>query len=72
MIKKEVRELCEEFVALGNGARWKEIEYELTHKWKFTPFNLLALFGKHPTIEFNDKNFSLVWEEERPDEGVKE
>lgn len=63
-IKKEVKDLCIEFMEVEIGSeRWKEIEYELTHKWKFTPFNLLALFGKHPTIEYNDENFSLVNEE---------
>ena len=60
-VKKEVKDLCVEFVKEEtNSKRWKEIEYELTHKWKFTPLNLLALWEKHPTIEYNDENFSLV------------
>ena len=64
-IKKEVKELCLEFIKEKvDTARWKELEYELEHRWRFTAFNILALFGNPPTIEYNDDNFSLVLEEE--------
>lgn len=60
-IKEEVKDLCLEFIKEKvNTPRWKEIEYELEYKWKFTAFNMLALFGNPPTIEYNDNNFSLV------------
>lgn len=60
-IKKEVKDLCLEYIKIGTSSkREEEIEYELIHKWKFTPFNLLALFQNPPIIEYNDENFSLV------------
>lgn len=60
-IKEEVKKLCVEFINEEIGSeRWKEIERELMHRWKFTPFNLLALFQNPPTIEYNDENFALV------------
>lgn len=63
-IKEEVRKLCIEFINEKIGSeRWDDIEHELRHKWKFTPFDLLALFQNLPTIEYNDDNFSLVNEE---------
>ncbi|MBA7564151.1 hypothetical protein ES708_05813 [subsurface metagenome] len=65
-VKKEVKELCLEFIKEKTGTtRWKELLRELEYKWKFTAFNLLALFGNPPTIEYNDDNFSLVLEEEK-------
>ena len=64
-VRKEVRELC---VKMRNAEidskKWKEASDELQRKWKFTPFNLLALYGSEPTIEYNDENFSLVMDEE--------
>ena len=63
-IKEEVKKLCFEFINEEiDSERWNNIERELRHKWKFTPFNLLALFYDPPTIEYNDENFSLVNEE---------
>ena len=64
-IKQEVKKLC---VQLRNALHGDETEFErieriLEQKYKFTPFNLLALFGNPPTIEYNDENFSLVTEE---------
>lgn len=62
-IKREVKKLCLEFIKEETGSeRWEEIENELTRKWRFTPFSLLALFSNPPTIEYNDENFSLVHE----------
>lgn len=63
-IKEDVKKICLGFIKEKVGtARWKELEYELKYKWKFTAFNILALFGNPPTIEYNDDNFSLVLEE---------
>ena len=65
-VKKEVKKTCLEFIKEKVGTtRWEELENELKHKWKFTAFNILALFGNPPTIEYNDDNFSLVLEEEK-------
>jgi len=50
---------------LAARKEWNEVKDELLKKWKFTPFNLLALHGKHPTIEYNNENISLVLEEEK-------
>ena len=62
-IKQEVKDLCIEFRRENiNSKRWKEIEYELIHKWKFTPYNLLSLWGNCPAIEYNDENKSYVIE----------
>ena len=65
-VRKEVRKLC---VKMRNAEidskEWNEAKDELIRKWKFTPFNLLALYGSKPTIEYNDENFSLVLEEAR-------
>ena len=64
-VKKEVKKICLEFIKEKVGTvRWKEIEYELKYKWRFTAFNILALFGNPPTMEYNDDDFSLVLEEE--------
>jgi len=64
-VRKEVRELC---LKMRNSEidseEWKEASDELQRKWKFTPFNLLALYGSHPTIEYNNENMVLVLEEE--------
>jgi hypothetical protein len=62
-IKKEVRELCLKFRNSKIGSKeWKELERILEQKYKFTPWNLLALYGNPPVIEYNDDNFSLVTE----------
>ena len=64
MIKQEVKELCLEFRNERVGSeRWEELKKELTRRWRFTPFNLLALFSRPPIIEYNDENFALVTEE---------
>lgn len=64
-IKKEVRELCVKMRNAEVGSKeWNEVKDELIRKWKFTPFNLLALYGSAPTIEYNDENLFLVLEEE--------
>jgi hypothetical protein len=63
-IKKEVRELCLKMVNNPVASKeWKEASETLQKKYKFTPFNLLALYGANSTIECNDANFSLVMEE---------
>jgi len=65
-IKAEVRELCVQFRREKIGSEeWNRLSDVLQKKWKFTPFNLLALFGKHPTIEYNEENTGLVLEEEK-------
>ena len=65
-IKEEVKKICLEFIKEKVGtAHWEKLKYELKYKWKFTAFNILALFGSPPTIEYNDDNFSLVLEEEK-------
>jgi hypothetical protein len=43
---------------------WEEAKEELIRKWRFTPFNLLALYEPEPTIEFNEENMFLIMEEE--------
>ena len=64
-IKKEVKDIFIEFEREKiYSKRWKEIEYELIHKWKFTPFNLLAFWGANPVIEYNEENFDLVIEDD--------
>jgi len=62
-VKKEVRELCAQFRNAEIGSKeWKEFRELLTKKWRFTPWNLLALFGATPIIEVNEDNYSLVCE----------
>lgn len=62
-VKEEVRKLCEEFRKEPIGTeRWHQLEDELKHNWKFSAWNLLALFQNPPAIEVNDENFSLVTE----------
>ena len=64
-IKKEVKQLCVKFCnAKIDSKEWNEASEELQRKWKFTPFNLLALVGSHPTIEYNNENMFLVCEKE--------
>jgi len=64
VIKKEVRELCVQLrnTLNADSDEFKRIEDILERKYKFTPWNLLALFGNSPTIEYNDDNFALVTE----------
>ena len=63
-IKQEVKELCLRFRnADTESEEFKKLQNLLENKYKFTPFNLLALFYNPPTIEYNDENFSLVTEE---------
>ena len=63
-IKKEVRELCLKMRNAEVGSEeWNEAKDELIRRWKFTPFNLLALYEAEPTIEFNDENMFLIIEE---------
>jgi len=65
-IKKEVKELCLQMLNNKvNSKEWVEASETLQRKYKFTPWNLLALYGSTPTIEYNDENFSLVLEEEK-------
>ena len=65
-IKQEVREICIKMVNAKVGSpEWTEASNLLQRKYRFTPFNLLALYGTPPTIEYNDDNFSLVTEEEK-------
>jgi len=64
-VKKEVRELCVQFVKAcrnGNIEEANRLERVLVGEWKFTPFNLLALFCNPRTIEYNDENMWLVLE----------
>jgi len=62
-VKKEVKELCLKMLNSKVGSKeWEEAKDELIKKWKFTPFNLLALYGTKPTIELNDENIHLVLE----------
>jgi len=62
-VKKEVKELCLKMLNSKVGSKeWEEAKDELINKWKFTSFNLLALYGTKPTIELNDENMHLVLE----------
>ena len=64
-VRKEIRELCVKFRnAEIDSQDWNKAKDELIKKWKFTPFNLLALYGSQPTIEYNDGNMALVLGEE--------
>jgi len=64
-IKQEVKDLCLKMRnSKTDSPEWKEASEILQRKYRFTPFNLLALYGTHPTIEYNDENFSLVMERE--------
>lgn len=64
-IKAEVKKICLEFMnEKVNTKRWKELAYELQHKWRFTAYNLLALFQNPPIIEYTDENKSLIFEKE--------
>jgi len=64
-VRKEVRKLC---VKMRNAEidskEWREASDELMRKWKFTPFNLLALYGSPPTIEYTSENMNLVLEDD--------
>lgn len=62
-VKQEVRDLCQQFRSLQVGCpEWNKIEDILKRQYKFTAFNLLALFENPSTIEYNDENFGLVME----------
>jgi len=65
VIKKEVRELCVQLrnTLNADSDEFKRIEDVLKRKYKFTAWNLLALFENPPTIEYNDDNSTLVTEE---------
>ena len=64
-VREEVRKLCLKMRnAEIDSKEWNEAKDELIRKWKFTPFNLLALYGSHPTIEYNPENIGLVLERE--------
>ena len=61
MIKQKVKDLCVELRKTEIGTeRWKEIKRQLLNKWKFTAFNLLALFQNPPTIEYSQENVDLI------------
>lgn len=63
-VKEEVKKLCVEFANAPKGSkRFLELEEILKRKYRFTAWNLLALFGANPTIEYNTGNFGLVTEE---------
>ena len=63
-VKREVRELCLKLRNAKVGSEeWLKAKDELIKKWKFTPFNLLALYRNPPVIEVNDENMFLVMEE---------
>ena len=63
-VKKEVRELCAKFRnAKIDSKEWHELKTILEKTYRFTPFNLLALYQHPPVIEYNDENFGLVLEE---------
>ena len=65
MIKKEVRQLCYNLIQSHKNKendKFKEIENILQTKYKFTTYQLLALFGNPPVIEYGDNNFSCVME----------
>ena len=65
-IKKEVKELCLKMLNSTVGSEeWRKAKDELIKKWKFTPFNLLALYESEPVIEFNDDNLFLIIESEQ-------
>jgi len=65
-VRKEVRELCLKMCNNKIGSKeWNEASEELIRKWKFTPYNLLALVGPHPTIECNNENMALIREVEK-------
>jgi len=64
-IKQEVKELCLRLRQTDTKTKeFKELQSILETKYKFTPFNLLALFYNPPTIEYNEENVFLVTEEE--------
>jgi len=65
-IRKEVKELCcklRNTDSKTNPQEFKRLQDILTGKWKFTPWNLLALWENPPTIEYNDDNFGLIMAE---------
>ena len=63
-IKQEVRDL---FVKMANSEigseEWKTASDELQKRWKFTPYNLLAVV--EGVIEYNPKNKLLIQAEEK-------
>jgi len=64
-IKQEVKELCLRLRQTDTKTKeFKELQSILETKYKFTPFNLLALFYNTPIIEYNEENVFLVTEEE--------
>lgn len=65
MIKKEVRKLCYSLIQSHKNNQHDEferLERILKNKYGFTAYQLLALFGNPPTIEYGDNNFSYVME----------
>jgi len=68
-IKREVKELCMKMRNSEIGSKeWREAKEQLIEKWKFTPYNLLALYAPEPVIEFNDENIFLIMEKEASEE----
>lgn len=62
-VKKEVRDICLAFRKTKIGSKeFEELKKVLLTKYKFTPFNLLALFQSPSTIEYNSENIHLVTE----------
>jgi len=64
-IKKEVVDLCFQMIDSKVGSEeWERAKDILIQKWKFTPYNLLALYQSPPYIECNSENYDLVTEGE--------
>lgn len=60
-VRKEVKELCLEFRKCDTKSkRFEELERILKNKYKFTAFNLLALWQDPPTIEYTMENIDLI------------
>jgi len=62
-IKDEIVQKCLEFMSVEAGSwKWEELKDELINKYKFTPWNLLALHNDPPFIEYNEENIDLIKE----------
>lgn len=65
VIKKEVFELIKKLKSLKVASlEWGKIVDVLQTKYKMTPFNISALFGNPPMLEWTMKNKHLLLEPE--------
>jgi len=62
-VKKEVRDLCLRLRnAKPHSREFEKLQDILESKYKFTAYNLVALWQNPPTIEYTMENIDLIKE----------